>query len=107
MIYKVPILIMVLILGGSLIHKYTMGKHHTYVPLFKVKECFLFSNHPDKRPDGIVTMVGDLEYTVLWSREAERRYPGPKVGATVPIKWMDIYASHTTCPSGWINQGRK
>ena len=102
MIYKVPILIMVLILGGSLIHKYTIGKHHTYVPLFKVKECFLFSNHPDKRPDGIVTMVGDLEYTVLWSREAERRYPGPKVGTLVPIKWMDEYASHTACPKGWV-----
>ena len=103
MIYKVPILLMVLILGGSLIHKYTIGKHHTYVPLFKAKECFTFVTNKHGMPDGMVMYKTDLYYMVLWNSEADKRYAGPKIGNELPIKWLDAYATHATCPKSWLS----
>src|SRR6187549_242925 len=99
--YKLILLILMVILGGSLIHKYTMEKHHPYVPAFKVKDCFVFFNHTDHHPDGIITLVQEYEYVVLWYKEADRRYVGPKEGYVTGIKWLDQHAHHVPCPQGW------
>ena len=106
MIYKVLILAMALVTAFSLMGKWTVSHEHPYVPLFKAKECFVFHNHKDGRPDGMVIYTKDQEYVVMWTKEAERRYAGPKLGGTVPMKWMDLYASHVTCPPEWAQSRR-
>lgn len=99
--YKLILIILMVILGGSLIHKYTMGKHHPYTPEFKVKDCFTLLNHSDHNPDGMIMLIQEYEYVVLWYKDADRRYVGPKVGYVTGIKWLDQHAHHVPCPLGW------
>lgn len=82
--------------------RYTWTHTHEEEPHFKVKTCFRLPNHTDKKVDGIVMYRHDEYYVVLWEKEAERRYPGPKVGNEIPIKWLDEYATQVTCPKGWV-----
>jgi len=96
------ILIMSAWVGWILIERFTLSLvPHPYVAHYIRGDCFQFDQVTKKEVDGIITMVGDLDYTVLWFEEADRRYAGPKVGALVPIKWLDEYSHHMQCPTTW------
>ena len=102
MIQKLIILCLTIWVAILLIQRYTWTHDHEEGPHFKVKTCFRLPNHMDNHVDGIVMYIRDEYYIILWSKEAERRYAGPKVGNEIPIKWLDEYASQVTCPKGWV-----
>lgn len=109
MIYKIIILGLTVMVGVMLVQRY-WGHEENHRPHFHAKECFRYDLYPAEHGvDGIITMVDNLYYTVMWSKEAERRYAGPKIGYQVPIRWLDQYVSKVTCPEGWVNHtaGRK
>jgi hypothetical protein len=100
-IYKGIILGLTVLVGVGLILKYTFTTPEPHVRQFNVKECFSFDKGLDKRVSGIVEAFTEHEYLVLWTKEAEQRYAGPKIGAHVSIKWMDEYGYRVMCPKGW------
>lgn len=103
MIPKVLILLMTVVMGIYLMLLYTVYQGEPYAPAFKGKECFKFRHHEDRVADGIVMYTKGEYYVVLWYKEADKRYAGPKVGNEIPAKWLDKYANHITCPKGWIS----
>ncbi len=109
MIQKVILLSLTVLVGIVLIVRY-WPHEEPHRPHFHAKECFRFDMYPSTHGvDGFITMADDLYYTVMWSKEAERRYAGPKIGYLVPIRWLDQYVSRVECPDGWVNHkaGRK
>lgn len=101
MIQKVIILCLTIWVGTLLIQRYTMNHGHPYEPLFKAKSCFSFYVSSSTEIDGMVMYTKEDYYVVLWYKEADKRYGGPKMGSEVPIKWLDTYASPSKCPNGW------
>ncbi len=98
MTYKVILIGLLFATAIGLIYKYTLDSKPKYVPIFHSHECFIFRHHKTNHPDGYITSVSDLEYTVMWYKEAFKRYAGPKTGYTLPIKWLDEYAYRVKCP---------
>lgn len=98
--YKVIILALTVLIGLSLIYKHILDTPSPYVPYFHIKQCFRF-NLEKGPPSGIISMVEEQYYLVMWYGEADRRYAGPKMGARVPIKWLDQYAHRVKCQDGW------
>lgn len=99
-IYKVIILVLTVLVGLSLIYKHTLDTPSPYVPYFHIKQCFRF-NLEKGPPSGIIAMFDGPYYMVMWYGEADRRYAGPKMGARVSMKWLDMYAHRIKCPQGW------
>ena len=96
------LLSMAAFLGWIFVERFTLSLvPHPYVAHYIRGECFQFDHSATKEVDGIITMVGELDYTLMWFKEADRRYPGPKEGALVPIKWLDAYTHATKCPATW------
>lgn len=99
--FRVVILGMITILGGAWTYLYTFEPHDSYQHQYRPKECFAFKNKLDNTPDGVIKVVHDHEYTVLWTKEAERRYAGPKTGGVIGMKWLDSQTFKVPCPKGW------
>lgn len=107
MIHKAIILGLTIWVAVLLFQLHTCKQSEQYKPLFQVKTCFQFKNHA--RLDGMVMYKEDDSYVIMWTEEAERRYPGPKVGHKIGVKYLDMYASRVKCPVEWVNHtaGRK
>ena len=101
MIYKGIILSLTVLVGVGLMVRYTFRLSEPYVNQFHVKDCFSFDRGLDKRVSGIVEGFTDHEYLIMWTKEAEQRYAGPKIGSHVSIKWLDMYAYRVKCQQGW------
>ena len=92
---------LLLVLAMALTYKYTLTHEEPYHPAYRVKDCFTFKNSLDNRVDGVVKVLHEYEYTVLWFKEADRRYAGPKMGARIGMKWLDAQTYQVPCVDGW------
>lgn len=97
MIYKITLINLLLLTSIGLWYKYYPHEEQ-YHPKFHSKECFLFRHSTAHHPDGYISYTDSQYYTVMWYKEAYKRYAGPKTGYKVPIKWLDEYAVHIHCP---------
>jgi hypothetical protein len=96
------LLIMAVILSWAFTTKYTLTYFKKpYIPIFHAGDCFRFKHSDDKLPDGIVKYLQEDNYIILWAKEANRRYAGPKEGGSLSIRWLDEWYVQTECPRGW------
>lgn len=100
-IYKIVILSLFACMGMGLTWKYTLDHRIAYNPLYHVGDCFKFRYDLDNHADGVIKLRHDDVYSILWFKEADKRYGGPKVGAEVPVKLVDEYTYKVKCPKGW------
>lgn len=98
MIYRVVIFGLLGLVGMVLTYQAMETHRPPYKPLMKRGDCFIFRTHKVEHPDGYITYRHDDYYTVMWYKEAYKRYGGPKVGYDVPVKWLDEYTYKTKCP---------
>ena len=99
---KWVLLSMALFLSWYMIEHYTFSmKRVLYVPHYKFKDCFQFDTSKGQKADGFITMVGEREYTVMLSLEANRRYGKGKEGYKYGIKYLDEYTHVAKCPQEW------
>lgn len=96
--HKWVILGLLLTVGVVLTYNAVKVHQPPYKALMKRGDCFIFSTHKVEHPDGYITYRHDEYYTVMWYKEAYKRYGGPKVGYDVPVKWLDEYTYKTKCP---------
>lgn len=90
------------VLAWYMIEHYTFTMTRiAYVPHYKYKDCFQFDTSRGPKADGFITMVGETEYTVMLSLEANHRYRGNKQGYKYGIKYLDEYTHHVKCPLEW------
>ena len=89
------------LMGIGLMMRNEAPQKTPYQPQFHVKECFTFDRGIPKGVTGVIKVIGEHEYTVLWYKEADRRYAGPKMGHRLPMRWLDMYALRVKCPQGW------
>ena len=95
--FKIAILVLTGLMGISLILRYNLDTPAPYVAHFRSKDCFKLYGSRGEQADGHITSVGEMMYTVMWYKEANRRYAGPKAGYRIPIKYLDQYASKAKC----------
>lgn len=98
MIQKGIILGLLLTIGIVLTYNAIQKHQPPYTPKYTRGDCFLFRSHQATHPDGYITYQHDDYYTVMWYKEAYRRYGGIKEGYDVPLKWLDEYSYGIPCP---------
>lgn len=104
MIKKIVILSLTVLVAALLINRWTVSHHHDYEPHFKAKDCFKYKNSWTKEVAGIIAYKKEDYYVVMYYKEADKRYAGPKMGNELPIKWLDMYAVQAECPPEWASK---
>lgn len=103
-VYLVTVLIIGVfcLLGLVLEYRADLQSHK---PEFKVRQCFQkqgLRETWEKEAAGIIWKVGYLKYLVMYAREADRRYAGPKDGWEEDIETFDAKYQVTPCPLEWM-----
>ncbi len=88
--------------------KPTTSQEPTSIPSvikYSPATCFVLTLNtlpPHTEADGVVVLVGDGYYIVMWHGEADRKSGGDKYGQRVEMTLLDSTTEPVACPSSWM-----